>query len=585
MGRKKRKTVEEAETNNVHVPEGANADADVNITIQKTDIQQSTSAKGTNHEELKTDKPTDPRVQPSTAIVVPAAESDYSTKTHSAEIHQEDIYVSDGSESSDDDMEIIIAGSQMGLMRRGLHTQSQLVRQNREWKRPDRNVNVDTDDAANAAAVAQELARKQEEEELAKLDPAQRAARLLQEKQKKLEQAKELARRLESEENAGRDPSVFSKRTAFDIRFDQIEDKPWERTGELTDYFNYALTEEDWREYAQLQLNIRQELTDASRQQRAPDPTIVPVTPRAPHAQTPRVPVKIADTTNDVTGDGEQSNETSATAITTTDPVDEAQVDIEIGPARPEPKLRTFLAGEETTAADIDIYVGSGGAWGCGAEPGSKLAKLIEEQERQTVAAVEPPTPEQSVEAVQENCSYYGDNEARSDDGFSHGRSDDYHGRGRGRGRGRDYFGGRGRHGGRWEDVIPGRGAVHSYGDAPDPYARRNIDVYAARDGGDPYADPYAYRAPGASGEPYTGRAHGDPYAGRGGVGDPYYAERGGVDPYAGRGRADPYAGRVAAGNAYGAPPPPIRGGRGRFPSRGGRGAGRDVYGRGGGRY
>ena len=61
------------------------------------------------------------------------------------------------------------------------------------------------------------------------------------EKQRKLEEAKENARRLESEENAGRDPCLFSKRTAFDIRFDQIDDKPWERgAGDMTDFFNYG---------------------------------------------------------------------------------------------------------------------------------------------------------------------------------------------------------------------------------------------------------------------------------------------------------------------------------------------------------
>ncbi|KAG7337512.1 hypothetical protein IV203_018958 [Nitzschia inconspicua] len=86
-------------------------------------------------------------------------------------------------------------------------------------------------ESAAAIAAEQERRRKREEEELAKLDPAQRAARLLAEKQRKLEEAKIAARRLESEENAGRDPCLFSKRTSFDIRFDQIDDKPWTRAG------------------------------------------------------------------------------------------------------------------------------------------------------------------------------------------------------------------------------------------------------------------------------------------------------------------------------------------------------------------
>ena len=74
-----------------------------------------------------------------------------------------------------------------------------------------------------------------------KLVSAKKKFRDKTEKQRKLEEAKESARRLESEENAGRDPCLFSKRTAFDIRFDQIDDKPWERgAGDLTDFFNYG---------------------------------------------------------------------------------------------------------------------------------------------------------------------------------------------------------------------------------------------------------------------------------------------------------------------------------------------------------
>ena len=101
------------------------------------------------------------------------------------------------------------------------------------------------------------------------------------EKQRKLEEAKILARKLESEENAGRDPCLFSKRTSFDIRFDQIDDKPWLRgAGDITDFFNYGFSEEDWLEYGEQQLMIRQELIDANRQKRAPDPSIVPVIPK-----------------------------------------------------------------------------------------------------------------------------------------------------------------------------------------------------------------------------------------------------------------------------------------------------------------
>ena len=281
--------------------------------------------------------------------------SGYTTTSHSAEIIDEDIYVSDGSESDEDLMtdlnimqisadanastttadgegtgsntntnvnvnvagrsiEMVLSGSKMGLMRRGIHRPQVLVQPNRQWARqsqpqqqqaPTKDskndegradaTNNDNNENSNAAedvedpAAAEERRKQKQEEELAKLDPAQRAARLLAEKLRKLEEAKIMARNLESEENAGRDPCLFSKRTSFDIRFDQIDDKPWMRGQsasspgdgrDMTDFFNYGFSEEDWLEYGEQQLMIRQELIDANRQKRPPDPSIVPVIPK-----------------------------------------------------------------------------------------------------------------------------------------------------------------------------------------------------------------------------------------------------------------------------------------------------------------
>ena len=168
-------------------------------------------------ESLSSDAP--PKEEPTTAVV-PAAtlvepeiktaptSSSYAVTSHSAEIVGEDIYVSDGSEDEEEELaEILLAGSRMGLMRRGLH-QPGLMQPNRQWQR-------ETVGETPEAIDGEEKAR---EEELAKLDPVERAKRLLAEKQRKLEEAKETARRHESEENAGRDPCLFSKRTAFDIR-------------------------------------------------------------------------------------------------------------------------------------------------------------------------------------------------------------------------------------------------------------------------------------------------------------------------------------------------------------------------------
>ncbi|OEU13085.1 hypothetical protein FRACYDRAFT_142118, partial [Fragilariopsis cylindrus CCMP1102] len=203
--------------------------------------------------------------------------SSYAMTSHSAEIIDEDMYISDGSETGRS-IEMVLSGSRMGLMRKGIYRPSTLVQPNRQWSR--QSTTKDNKNAAGGVeedpAVAEERRKREKEEELAKLDPAERAARLLAEKQKKLEEAKVLARRLESEENAGRDSCMFSKRTSFDIQFDHIEEKQWERGGDMTDYFNYGFSEEDWLEYGEQQLMIRQELLDANRQNRPPDHSIVP---------------------------------------------------------------------------------------------------------------------------------------------------------------------------------------------------------------------------------------------------------------------------------------------------------------------
>ena len=463
MGRKKKKAVEEA------APEGSTAGA----------------------------LPPPPPPQTATTIPSPAVVDDnsgkdkgkkdssgYAMTSHSAEIVDEDYYVSDGSEDEEDELEVelVLAGSRMGVMRRGIH-HPMLVQPNRQWTREDTKAE-NTDDAEKDEEA--EAKRLKEEEELAKLDPAQRAARLLAQKQKLLEEAKVTARRLESEENAGRDPCLFSKRTAFDIRFDQIDDKPWVRgAGDFTDFFNYGLTEEDWLEYSQQQLTIRQELSDAARAKRPPDPTLVPVTPRAPAKQTPKVAVAVT------TGSGDAADETA----------EGDAVDAVIGPVLVQ-KEGGDNAPEKSAGPDKaeekfeDIHVGAGGAWGAGAAPGSFLAKLIEEQEQKNDDKKEPENPSRTDDAN----SKYGPNITRGapsgaegyssyDDSKSHGgyggrdewnnRDQDHHGghfghqpqqqeqppqhnwnshnndfnhrggRGRGRGGGRGYMdGGRGGRGG-----------------------------------------------------------------------------------------------------------------------------------------
>jgi hypothetical protein len=343
------------------------------------------------------------------------ASSGYAMTTHSAEILAEDVYVSDGSESDEDLMaepvvgedeeedegpthsnpsgrsiEMVLGASKMGLMRRGLHQHSLLVQPNRQWSRqPTKNSKDEgADTSLEDDAAAEERRKREQEEELAKLDPAQRAARLLAEKQRKLEEAKIAARRLESEENAGRDPCLFSKRTSFDIRFDQIDDKPWTRGGDMSDFFNYGFTEEDWLSYAEQQLIIRQELVDASRQKRQPDPSIVPVIPKAPKKQAPRVAVVgSSDSDKDASMDGASDNgqDDDDENAPVAGPVLIKKEDVNDAEIKDGSDITALAQGPAKNEEPefVDVQVGAGGAWGAGAAPGSMLAKLIEEQEKQ----------------------------------------------------------------------------------------------------------------------------------------------------------------------------------------------------------
>jgi hypothetical protein len=288
--------------------------------------------------------------------------SNYGLHSHSGDLIEEDIYVSDGSLSSDDDEsedneeeedggdekmedndedeggenkekttkgtaskkdpssnnsnngpELVLTTSKMGLMRRGGISSLLNTQVNRTWVRGGAgengtnkddatNNNNNNNNAENDSTGNKDKEEKEEEEEIT--DPAQ----LLLIQQQKLEAAKQSARILESSENAGRDPCLFSKRTAFDIRMDQIEDKPWTTGGDPVDYFNYSLTEEDWLEYAERQLNIRQELTDASKQKRLPDPVLVQVVPRAPKVQGDRVAVRVKKKLDDDDDDNEEKD-------------------------------------------------------------------------------------------------------------------------------------------------------------------------------------------------------------------------------------------------------------------------------------
>ena len=122
-------------------------------------------------------------------------------------------------------------------------------------------------------------------------------------------------------------------------------------------------------DYAQQQLMIRQELTDANRQRRPPDPTTVPVTPRTPNKQAPRVAVAVSSKSDDDAEDSIAMDEDGAV----------------VGPflvKKEESDTKIEKSEGPSKDANFDLqFTGAGGAWGAGAAPGSVLARLIEEQE------------------------------------------------------------------------------------------------------------------------------------------------------------------------------------------------------------
>lgn len=306
----------------------------------------------------------------------------------------DDIYVSSDEGEPEEDflradgatVEILLGSSKLGLMRKG----PLLIRT--QWVRGDPTYNADNTADLTHAAQQERLQVGEDEEDMEDIiDPAAKAAKELAEKQRQLELAKDHARRLESAENAGRDPCLFSKRTAFDIRMDQIEDRPWLR-GDPTDFFNYGLTEDDWIEYAERQLVARQELTDAARQKRLPDPTIVPAMPKAPTKQSPRVAVLMTKTN----ANGEKQEDGAEKTI---------------GPSLPEVVVPERSDTEESANNSTAISAAKptlGGAWGAAAVPGSILAQLIEAQERgipvpppiHAPPPPPPPPPPQTIEVA-----------------------------------------------------------------------------------------------------------------------------------------------------------------------------------------
>ncbi|EJK67605.1 hypothetical protein THAOC_11339, partial [Thalassiosira oceanica] len=176
-------------------------------------------------------------------------------------------------------------------------------------------------------------------------------------------------------------PHPLLRRQKFSTEKNRIEDKPWDRPpnpsnpsgggGDVTEYFNYGMDEHDWAEYAEGQLAIRQELTDAARQKRPPDPGIVPVVPRAPRQQGERVAVARRDG-GDAGGEGGDEGG--------------AEMGAELGPLAAKKESKDADggdAGDEVKKEEEEeeiVGVNLVGAWGAGASKDSVLHRLIVEQ-------------------------------------------------------------------------------------------------------------------------------------------------------------------------------------------------------------
>jgi len=420
MGRKKRKVVvDEAATTEDAPPElpqpPGDAAAAAAAASQPTAASSSSSAVALEATMNRTTAAEDMSIQNTgvaaakikpeeTAKEKAAASSGYAMTSHSGEIVQEDIYVSDGSDD-DEAAEVVLAGSRMGIMRRGLHLQPQALQQpNRQWTRAAAAADAETtagETATNDGTAPQKQQQLTEQEILEQLDPAARAARLQQEKQRREHEAALEARRQENETNVRQPPSLFSKRTAFDIRFDQIEEKPWERNlapgqqpsnEHLAEFFNYGLSEEDWLEYSQQQLLIRQELVDAHNQKRPPDPAIVPI----------QAPVKseVADDATAVeakpqaeadeeaggeknAGTADADGDTTATECATAATATMGPSSKPDSESTEDTKIASVSMAPQPQPVAVDVPASLGGAWGAGAAPGSVLAKLMEEQQQQ----------------------------------------------------------------------------------------------------------------------------------------------------------------------------------------------------------
>ena len=151
---------------------------------------------------------------------------------------------------------------------------------------------------------------------------------------------------------------------------------------------------------------IRQELIEANRQKRKPDPNIVPVQPRKKEEGESNTDTAGVEAKPEADTNGEEALQQTAedTAMVQSQLAQGAlnKNDDSVTMDDPQPVAGTMAPQKLDTSA-VNVVADLGGAWGAGATPGSVLARLMEEQEQlQQQQQHAPPKQQQQQPPLQQ---------------------------------------------------------------------------------------------------------------------------------------------------------------------------------------
>ena len=163
--------------------------------------------------------------EPSSSLALSnEALSPHGTTQRSSDYVKADLTYEVSEDDSDSSVDVVLGTSRVGLLAKYDNIGATY---NRVWTAGE-DADVEADDEKER--MIEEWLRAKEEG-----DQTEEQLRVLEKKigeeKEKLEEVRQKKRRIESEENAGRDPTLFSKRTAFDISLSLVEDKVSEMGG------------------------------------------------------------------------------------------------------------------------------------------------------------------------------------------------------------------------------------------------------------------------------------------------------------------------------------------------------------------